>query len=79
MSKTRTISATEFKATCLRLMDEVRETGEEITVTKRGKPIARMVPVEREVGSFFGAMKGTATTHGDIIGPFHEDWKMREE
>ena len=42
----RTIPASEFKAKCLALLDEVAETGETIIVTKRGKPVARVEPPE---------------------------------
>ena len=48
MTITRTIPAGEFKAKCLALLDEVAETGEEIIVTKRGKPVARVVPAPVE-------------------------------
>ena len=40
------VPAGEFKTHCLRLLDEVAETGKEIVVTKRGKPVARVVPIE---------------------------------
>jgi prevent-host-death family protein len=42
----RTIPAGQFKARCLKLLDEVAETGETIVVTKRGKPVARVEPIE---------------------------------
>jgi prevent-host-death family protein len=42
----RTIPAGQFKARCLKLLDEVAETGETIVVTKRGKPVARLAPIE---------------------------------
>ena len=42
---TRTIKASEFKAKCLQLMDEVAESGEEIVITKFGKPLARLGPL----------------------------------
>ncbi len=42
----RTIPAGRFKAQCLRLLDEVAETGETIVITKRGKPVAKVEPVE---------------------------------
>jgi prevent-host-death family protein len=42
----RTIAAGRFKAQCLRLLDEVAETGETIVVTKRGKPVAKLEPLE---------------------------------
>ena len=79
MSKTRMIPAGEFKARCLKLMDEVAETGEELVVTKRGRPVVNLVPVQGKGKAFFGAMKGTATVHGDIIGPFFEEWVLTEE
>ena len=43
----RTISAGEFKNRCLALMDEVNETGEEIVITKYGKPVSRLVPARK--------------------------------
>ena len=79
MAKTREIPAGEFKARCLKLMDEVNETGEELVVTKRGKPVVKLVPMQPKGKVFFGAMKGTATIHGDIIGPFFDDWAMKED
>jgi prevent-host-death family protein len=56
----RRLPAAEFKATCLELMDRVRETGAEYVVTKHGEPVAKLVPY-REPGrkSFFGCLKGT--------------------
>jgi prevent-host-death family protein len=42
----RTIPAGRFKAQCLKLLDEVAETGETIVVTKRGKPVAKVEPIE---------------------------------
>ena len=44
----RTMAATEFRARCYRLMDEVAERGQEIVITKRGKPVARLVPLRSE-------------------------------
>jgi prevent-host-death family protein len=54
------ISAAAFKATCLQLMDSVRETGVEYVITKHGTPVARLVPyASSERQSLFGSMKGT--------------------
>ena len=78
MTKSRRIPAGIFKAQCLKLMDEVQQTGEEIVVTKRGKPVVRLVPAGGKVDTLFGIMKGSATSHGDIIGPFHEEWQSEE-
>jgi prevent-host-death family protein len=68
------VPAGEFKARCLKLMDEVRATRRPIVITKRGKPVAKLVPVEEEVASIFGRLKGTVTIHGDIISPVEVDW-----
>jgi len=71
----RTIPAGEFKAKCLAIMDEVQARGETIVITKRGKPIARVTPLEGTEAekpahkSIFGFMPGTGTVVGDIVGP----------
>ena len=70
---TRHIKASEFKAKCLSLLDEVQDTGETIVVTKRGKPVAQIQPVRRKPKTLFGAMKGHITIKGDIVGPLG-DW-----
>lgn len=64
----RTLPAGEFKQTCLRVLDQVRETGEGVVITKRGVPVARLVPVEISAG-WLGAMQGTATMADDLIAP----------
>lgn len=53
------IAAGEFKAKCLHVLDEVSKTREPVTVTKRGKPVARVVPIPAESGSSYGLAKGT--------------------
>jgi prevent-host-death family protein len=54
------IGAAEFKAHCLRILDEVERTGEGVTVTKRGRPMVEVKPIARkERRSIIGAMKGT--------------------
>jgi prevent-host-death family protein len=53
-------AAAEFKAKCLELMDRVRETGEELVVTKHGKPVAKLVPFKEPARRpFFGSLKGS--------------------
>jgi prevent-host-death family protein len=69
----REIKASEFKAKCLKLMDEVNETGDVLVITKNGKPVARLLP-ERTRPSPFGRAEGKIRIHGDIIGPFFEEW-----
>jgi prevent-host-death family protein len=73
--KRETIAAGKFKATCLGLLDEVQRERKEIVITKRGKPVARIVPVETEkVPNLFGRMKGSGMIIGDIISPIGEIW-----
>jgi prevent-host-death family protein len=73
-SKPLEIPAGEFKARCLKLMDEVRASRRPVVITKRGKPVAKLVPVEEEVPSLYGRLRGTVTIHGDIINPIEQDW-----
>lgn len=72
-----TIGAGEFKAKCLGIIDEVNRTGEPVTITKRGKPVARIVPVERPRAiDPVGSMKGTFEIVGDIISPIDVEWDV---
>lgn len=67
------ISATEFKARCLKLLDEVAATHEPLVITKRGKPVARLVPIDGDTKeSMFGYLRGTATILGDVADVPHE-------
>ena len=78
MEKIQTIPAGEFKARCLKIMDEVAAGGHEVVITKRGKAVAKLVPANKIPESFFGAMKGTVTIHGDIVGPLDVAWEVEE-
>jgi len=71
----RTIKASEFKATCLRLMDEVANSGEEIVITKNGRPTARLVPCRKQFRDWFGADRGSIEILGDIISPVDAEWE----
>jgi prevent-host-death family protein len=66
------IGAGEFKAKCLHLLDEVQQSRREIVITKRGKSVARLVPVDEKPPTIFGRMKGTGKILGDIVGPIGE-------
>lgn len=71
------ISAGEFKAKCLKLMDNVASTREPLVITKHGKPVAMMVPMQPEPATpLFGYMAGTATEHGDIVAPLDVEWEV---
>ena len=71
------IAAGEFKARCLQIMDEVDRDGIEVTITKRGRPVARLLPVRVEKQSPFGWMKGQGRILGDIVNSDPEDWPER--
>ncbi|HSW93693.1 MAG TPA: type II toxin-antitoxin system Phd/YefM family antitoxin [Gammaproteobacteria bacterium] len=62
------IQASEFKRKCLQLMDEVNEKHISFIITKRGKPVARLVPVDVSVKSAYGCLKNTVSIQGDIVG-----------
>lgn len=51
------VNATAFKAHCLEMLDAVRDTRVPLVVTKHGKPVARLVPIDAEVGTVFGALR----------------------
>ena len=74
VGKVSTVPAGKFKAQCLALMDDVSEGKGEIVITKRGKPIAKLVPYREKRQDIFGYAKGTVTIHGDIVGPIGEIW-----
>lgn len=65
----KTIAAGEFKARCLTLMEDVRSTRKPIVITKRGKPVAKLVPVETEKDEWIGRLKGIIRIVGDIESP----------
>ena len=69
----KSIAASAFKARCLALLDRVAETGEPLVVTKRGRPVARVVPA-RTPGS--SSLRGSVTVRGDIIGPILDSWTL---
>lgn len=72
--KSATIAAGEFKAKCLKLIDEVAETRKPVVITKFGKPVAQLSPVPQE-GDFVGSMRGTGEILGDIISPLDVEWE----
>ena len=75
----RTIKASEFKATCLKLMDEVAETGDEVIITKNGEPVSRLVPYREKPKSLFGCLRGQMEITGDIMSPLDEEWAKWDE
>jgi len=72
----RCVAAAEFKANCLRLIDDVAQQRQPIIITKRGKPVAKLMPVEEDRPvDLFGYMAGTAKICGDIVSPIEDvEW-----
>ncbi len=68
------ISAGQFKAQCLKLMDEVKARHGEVVITKRGKPVARLVPYDDTPVPIHGFMKNTVKILGDVVSPVGEKW-----
>ena len=72
---TRTIKASEFKARCLKLMDEVADNGTEIVITKNGHPVSRLIPYRRKPDSLFGIDRGKLEILGDVEAPLDVAWE----
>ena len=68
------IAAGEFKARCLTLMEDVRSTREPLVITKRGKPVAKLVPADDDKDDFIGRLEGVFRVVGDIESPI-EGWE----
>ena len=73
MTMDNTIAAGEFKAKCLHLLDEVAQRRIPLVITKRGKPVAKLVPIEEKSVDIYGCMAGTGRILGDIVSPL-DDW-----
>jgi prevent-host-death family protein len=65
----KTIAAAEFKARCLTLMEDVHSSRRPLVITKRGKPIAKLIPIDDVTDDFIGSLKGVIRINGDIESP----------
>ena len=72
----QTIKASVFKAKCLQLMDLVNQSGEEIIITKNGKPVSRLVPYRKQIDTLFGLHKGIIKSNDSLITPNDENWNV---
>jgi prevent-host-death family protein len=72
----KTMAAGSFKARCLAVMDEVQAKREAIVITKRGKPVVKLVPADAEKDDIYGFLKGKGKITGDVISPAisKEEW-----
>lgn len=68
------IGAGDFKARCLKLIDDVASTGESLVITKHGKPVAKLVPLPPET-ELFGALAGSVRQENDIVSPLENEWE----
>jgi prevent-host-death family protein len=74
------ISVSEFKATCLRIIEHVRKTGESIVVTKNGEPAVKIIRapnIKKKGAKLFGALRSEVLDSGDVVSPLGiEDWEV---
>ena len=70
----RTIKASKFKAKCLKLMDEVAKSGEEIVITKNGRPVLRLAPYRVPRRLPFGRHRDRIRIMDDVVGPMPAEW-----
>ena len=73
----KTMAAGKFKAQCLKVMDRVSATREPVIITKKGRPVAKLVPADPPGEDFFGCLAGTIEIVGDIESPVEppETWE----
>jgi prevent-host-death family protein len=69
------IPAAVFKAQCLTLMEEVRSTKRPLLITKRGKPVAKLVPIDQPKDDFIGRLKGVFEVVGDLDAGAADEWE----
>ncbi len=70
------MAAGVFKVHCLAVMDEVQSKREAVLITKRGKPVAKLVPADKETDDIFGFLAGKGKITGDVVSPVFspEEW-----
>ena len=73
----KTMAAGQFKARCLQVMETVRTTRVPLLITKRGKPVAKLVPPDEAPAHIMGCLAGKIEILGDIVSPLvpPEDWE----
>jgi prevent-host-death family protein len=70
------MAAGSFKVHCLAVMDEVQARRETVLITKHGKPVAKLVPVDKDTDDIYNFMAGKGTIVGDVVSPAlsDEEW-----
>lgn len=69
-----TVTASEFKAACLKLMDEVAASGRDVVITRDGRPVARLVSCRDEASLGFGRNRDNIEIRGDMVSPMPAEW-----
>ncbi len=72
----KTMAAGSFKVHCLAVMDEVQAKREAVVITKHGKPVAKLVPVDEDTDGIYDFLRGKGSVTGDVVSPAIslEDW-----
>ena len=70
------ISTSQLKVHCSNVVSEVARTRSPVTVTRRGRPVARIVPLDDEPVSLFGALRGSVVVNGDLLEPIDVEWEV---
>ncbi len=70
----RRIAAGTFKARCLKIMDEVQARRQPVVITKRGKPVVKLVPAGKDRTEIYNSLRGKVRIIGDILSPAIDDW-----
>ncbi|MFZ0773436.1 MAG: type II toxin-antitoxin system Phd/YefM family antitoxin [Candidatus Sulfotelmatobacter sp.] len=70
------MAAGAFKVHCLAIMDEVQSKRQAVLITKRGKPVAKLVPADEDADDFYDFFAGKGTITGDVVAPAFspEEW-----
>lgn len=79
MEDTETMTISEFKATCLRVIEQIRKTGRKLIITKNGAPAVMVVPAptfSESKQSYRGSAKGNLKINGDILSPLDVEWDI---
>jgi prevent-host-death family protein len=70
----KTMAAGSFQVHCLAVMDEVQAKRQTVVITKRGRPVAKLVPADKGTDEIYNFLRGKGTVIGDVISPAIEDW-----
>jgi len=72
------ITAASFRSTCFKILDEVDKKHKEVIITKRGKPIAKLIRYQTNNASdpLLGSLPNAGSTVGDLTEPLEDEWEL---